>query len=59
MKAAILSSPGLLELDSLLDPTVPEGGALLEIKACAVCGTDIKMKEQGHRDLVYPQVLGP
>ncbi len=58
MKAARLISPGRLELDSIPDPAVPEGGAILEIKACAVCGTDIKMIERGHRDLVYPQVPG-
>jgi L-iditol 2-dehydrogenase len=58
MKAAVLKAPGLLELDDLPDPTVPKGGALLEIEACAICGTDVKMREQGHRDLAYPRVLG-
>jgi L-iditol 2-dehydrogenase len=58
MKAVVLKGPGLLELDDLPDPVTPSSGALLEILACAVCGTDIKMKEQGHRDLSYPRVLG-
>ncbi|MCU0637305.1 MAG: alcohol dehydrogenase catalytic domain-containing protein [Methanothrix sp.] len=58
MRAAVLRAPGILELESLPDPELPKGGALLEIKACAVCGTDIKMRYQGHRDLVYPAVLG-
>jgi L-iditol 2-dehydrogenase len=58
MKAAVLKGPGLLELDDLPDPATPKGGALLEISACAVCGTDVKMREQGHRDLIYPRVLG-
>lgn len=58
MKAAVLKGPGLLELDDLPDPLCPKGGALLEILACAVCGTDVKMREQGHRDLSYPRVLG-
>ena len=58
MLAAVLKAPGLLELDDLPDPAAPRGGALLKIKACAVCGTDIKMREKGHRDLVYPRVLG-
>jgi len=58
MRAAVLKCPGLLELDDLPDPLCPKGGALLEIKACAVCGTDVKMREQGHRDLSYPRVLG-
>ncbi len=58
MMAARLLSPGRLELQSISDPAVPEGGALVEIKACAVCGTDIKIMHQGHRDLVYPRILG-
>lgn len=31
---------------------------MIRVKACAVCGTDIKMLDQGHRDLCYPRVLG-
>lgn len=58
MKAAILNAPGKLELEDISDPAMPSGGALLEILACAVCGTDVKMMEQGHRDLAYPRVLG-
>lgn len=58
MKAAVLKGPGLLELDDLPDPQCPEGGTLLKILACAVCGTDVKMRKQGHRDLAYPRVLG-
>lgn len=58
MKAAVLKSPGVLELDDLPDPLCPKGGGLLEIRACAVCGTDVKMRELGHRDLAYPRVLG-
>jgi L-iditol 2-dehydrogenase len=58
MKAAVLKAPGVLELDDYPDPVTPKGGALLEILACAVCGTDIKMREHGHRDLDLPRVLG-
>lgn len=58
MKAAVLKAPGVLELEDLPDPECPEGGALIRVVACAVCGTDVKMLRQGHRDLVYPRVLG-
>lgn len=30
----------------------------MDVLACAVCRTDAKMWEQGHRDLVFPRVLG-
>ena len=58
MKAAVLKSPGILQLEDLPRPECPPGGALLKIEACAVCGTDVKMLQQGHRDLAYPRVLG-
>lgn len=58
MKAAVLKTPGTLELEDLLDPQCPQGGALIRVKACSVCGTDVKMLQKGHRDLVYPRVLG-
>lgn len=58
MKAAVLKSPGVLQLEDLPTPECPAGGALLKIEACAVCGTDVKMLQQGHRDLAYPRILG-
>ncbi|MDD2835615.1 MAG: alcohol dehydrogenase catalytic domain-containing protein [Methanothrix sp.] len=58
MKAAVLKAPGVMEQDDVPDPVTPRGGALLEILACAVCGTDLKMREHGHRDLDLPRVLG-
>ncbi len=53
-----MSAPGFLELIDRPDPRCPEGGALIEVKACAVCGTDVKMLKNGHKDLAYPRVLG-
>ncbi len=58
MKAALLKSPGVMELEDLPTPKCPPGGALLKIAACAVCGTDVKMLQQGHKDLAYPRILG-
>ena len=31
---------------------------VLEVQYCGVCRTDAKMWQQGHRDLVFPRVLG-
>ena len=58
MKAALMRSPGVLDVDDVDDPVLPKGGVLLKVMACAVCGTDIKMLEAGHRDLTYPRVPG-
>jgi len=58
MKAALMRSPGVLDVDEVDDPLMPKGGVLLKVRACAVCGTDIKMLEVGHRDLTYPRIPG-
>jgi L-iditol 2-dehydrogenase len=58
MKAALLKSPGVMELEDVPTPECPPGGALLKMVACAVCGTDVKMLQQSHRDLAYPRILG-
>lgn len=58
MKAALMRSQGVLDVDDVDDPAMPKGGVLLKVRACAVCGTDIKMLETGHRDLTYPRIPG-
>lgn len=58
MKAAVLKAPRVLRLEELPDPYCPQGGALIRVLACALCGTDVKMIRAGHRDLLYPRVLG-
>ncbi|MHC1709054.1 MAG: alcohol dehydrogenase catalytic domain-containing protein [Methanomassiliicoccales archaeon] len=58
MKAALMRSPGVLDVDEVDDPVLPKGGVILKVLACAVCGTDIKMLEAGHRDLTYPRIPG-
>jgi L-iditol 2-dehydrogenase len=58
VRAAVLRSPGIMEVEEIPDPIAPEGGALLKVKACSICGTDLKILSTGHRDLAYPRVLG-
>jgi len=41
------------------DPaSVPEGHVRLSVLYCAICRTDAKMWQQGHRDLALPRVPG-
>ena len=35
-----------------------KGQILARVLCCAICRTDAKMWEQGHRDLIFPRVLG-
>lgn len=53
---------GLKKLEIQKDePTlskIENGSVLTDVLCCAICRTDAKMWEQGHRDLVFPRVLG-
>lgn len=53
---------GLRQLEISNDPpdsAIPNSeNRMVDILACAICRTDAKMWDQGHRDLVFPRVLG-
>ena len=53
---------GLRKLEIVPTQTPPEtlekGVTNTRVLCCAICRTDAKMWEQGHRDLVLPRVLG-
>ncbi len=53
---------GLRRLEIIHNPTPPprpaDGYVSADVVCCAVCRTDAKMWDQGHRDLVFPRVPG-
>ncbi|MEN8211531.1 MAG: nicotinate-nucleotide--dimethylbenzimidazole phosphoribosyltransferase [Thermodesulfobacteriota bacterium] len=57
----ILTGLGCLEIhqnDNKKTDTIPEDFVETQVLCCAICRTDAKMWEQGHRDLLFPRVLG-
>jgi len=58
VKAAVLHGPGRLVLEEVDDPPCPPDGILMKVLACSICGTDLKMLKNGHRDLSYPRIMG-
>jgi len=57
----ILTGLGRLEIspdDSEKRDSIKEGFIDTRVLSCAICRTDAKMWEQGHRDLLFPRVLG-
>ena len=58
MKLSLLG-PGKIQSEYVaIDDPVDSANVRLKICYCAICRTDAKMWEQGHRDLVLPRVLG-
>jgi len=54
----LLTGQKNLELQNSTKPEPREGFKLLKVQYCAVCRTDAKMWNEGHRDLVLPRVPG-
>jgi len=58
MKAALLHRPGHLTLEEVPVPETGDDEALIEVKACGICGTDVLAYHGGHPRITYPRILG-
>jgi len=57
VKAAVLEGVGKLTINDYPKPRVTEGGILLKMEMCGVCGTDIHIYD-GKMKVPYPVILG-
>lgn len=58
MMALRLHGPGRLVLEAVPEPVPGPDEAVFQVTCCAVCRTDAKMWQAGHRDLILPRILG-
>lgn len=58
MKALVLHQIGQLYLENIILPEPSVEETILKISYCALCRTDAKIWQKGHRDLVLPRILG-
>lgn len=58
MQVARFHAPHDLRLEDEPDPVPAEDELLLRVRACSVCGTDLKILRDGHPNLTPPAVLG-
>ena len=47
MKAAYLTGPRTVELRNVPEPSAPPGGLVLDVKACGICGSDLRRWKEG------------
>lgn len=47
MKAAYLTGPEMFKVRDVPSPPLPEDGLLLEVKACGICGSDLRRWKEG------------
>jgi L-iditol 2-dehydrogenase len=58
MKAAVLVDARRLEIREVPDPVVPDDGLVLEVKACGVCGSDLRRWKEGPAEGSDPIIPG-
>ncbi len=47
MKAAFLTAAQTIEIREVAEPEVPKGGLVLAVKACGICGSDLRRWKEG------------
>jgi len=58
MKAVVVHTPMVFGLEDVPAPDVPEGGLLLRVIACGLCGSDLRTMRSGHRKVTFPWTIG-
>ncbi len=58
MKAAVLVELERIEIQDLPEPSCGDNDAVLEVEACAVCGSDIRIFHYGNDRVAMPAVMG-
>ena len=58
MKAAVLTGVQSIELRETSHPQPSRGGLIVKVKACAICGTDVKMYRFGYSAAKFPVIPG-
>ncbi len=58
MKAAVYQGVGKVSLEEVPKPECPPDGLLLKVKACGICGTDVRTYYNGDDRAQPPWILG-
>ncbi len=58
MKAAVYLGPEKIKIEEMPIPKPKEGEVLLKVKACAICGTDVRIYSFGQANVKPPQIIG-
>ena len=58
MKAAVYLGPEKLEIREVEKPSCKAGEALIKVKACAICGTDVRIYYHGQANVKPPHIIG-
>ena len=58
MQAVVVRAPMAFDVETVPMPRTPEGGLLLKVEACGLCGSDLRTLRSGHRKVTLPWTIG-
>jgi len=58
MRAAVYEGIDIITVKDMPTPEPAPGGVVVRVRACAVCGSDIRIFHHGNARVIPPQVLG-
>jgi alcohol dehydrogenase groES domain protein len=58
MLALRFYAPEDLRLEDVPEPTCGTGEVKIRVKNCSTCGTDVKIRKNGHQNLTPPRIIG-
>jgi len=58
MKAAVVEGLNKMVVKEVDKPVIDDNSVLLKVKACAVCGSDIRIFHSGNPRVKYPAIIG-
>jgi L-iditol 2-dehydrogenase len=58
MKALVVRAPMDFAVEEVSKPGAPDGGLLLRVAACGLCGSDLRTLRSGHRKVTLPWIIG-
>jgi L-iditol 2-dehydrogenase len=58
MKAAVLEGIGRIIVKEVEEPVCPDDSVMIRVRACAICGSDLRLFRRADRRLTFPQIIG-
>ena len=58
MLALRFYAPEDLRLEDVPEPTCGTDEVKIRVKNCSTCGTDVKIRKNGHQNLTPPRIIG-
>lgn len=58
MKAAVINAPMDFEVKDVPRPVCPDGGMVIKVHACGLCGCDLRTLRSGHHRVTLPFIVG-